>query len=153
MSSFFKFNICNFSILSLAIFLSGCGEKITLTKVTGTVKLKGTDKPLEYVVVEFWPDDGPTSRGKTDASGNFTLRTMDEADAEGAVLGSHKITFKDTWPMKDDVLTESGEWQDNSKGKKSRISTKYADPSKSPETVSVTENQAPLEFELDPAGR
>lgn len=142
---------CKYSILILALLLIGCGEKNSLTKVTGTVKVGG--KPMEFIVVELWPDNGPTSRGKTDASGNFVLRTMDQADAEGAVIGSHKVTFKDTWPTKDDVLLDSGEWKDNSNGKKSRISLKYADPVNSPESVTISENQAPLEFNIDPAGK
>lgn len=148
----FMSNLCKSSFAVLLIFFCGCGEKITIAKVTGTVKMKGTNKPLEYIVVEFWPDNGPTSRGKTDSTGNFVLRTMDEADAEGAVLGSHKVTFKDTWPMKDDVLMDSGEWKDNSKGKKPRISSKYSDPTKTPESVTVSENQGAMEFVLDPAG-
>ena len=148
MAKFFLTSLCMFALL-----LAGCKEASNVTKVTGTVKLKGKGEPLEYIVVELWPDNGPTSRGKSDASGNFTLRTMDTADLEGAVLGTHKVTFKDTWPMKDDVLSESGEWIDNSKGKKSRISNKYADPSFSPVSVTITANQAPLEFELDPAGK
>ncbi len=143
---------CKFSFVALLILFCGCGEQLTVAKVTGTVKMKGTNKPLDYIVVEFWPDNGPTSRGKTDASGNFALRTMDEKDVEGAVLGSHKVTFKDTWPTKDDVLMDSGEWQDNSKGKKSRISLKYGDPTKTTETVTVSDNQGALEFVLDPAG-
>ncbi len=147
------FHMSKFSVFMLVIFLCGCGEKVRITNVTGTVKMKGTNEPLEHIVVEFWPDDGPTSRAKTDASGNFSLRTMDEADAEGAVLGGHKVTFKDTWPMKDDVLTDSGEWKDNSKGKKARISSQYADPTKTPETITVAENQAPLDFVLTPAGK
>lgn len=144
--------LCKLLVVTLLIFSGGCGEKITVAKVTGTVKMKGSNKPLEYIVVEFWPDNGPTSRGKTDASGNFILRTMDETDVEGAVLGSHKVTFKDTWPMKDDVLMDSGEWQDNSKGKKPRISARYSDPTKTPESITVSENQEALEFVLDPAG-
>lgn len=139
--------------LLLVILIAGCGKTVNVAKVTGTVKMKGTGEPLEYIVVEFWPDNGPTSRGKTDASGNFSIRTMDMADLEGAVLGSHKVTFKDTWPMKDDVLGEGGEWIDNSKGKKSRISSKYGDPVMTPITMSVSANQAALEFELDPAGK
>ena len=147
------YSLCKLSALVVVLLFAGCEEKLNVTKVTGTVKMKGTNEPLEYIVVEFWPENGPTSRAKTDSSGNFTLRTMDASDMEGAMLGGHKVTFKDTWPMKDDVLLESGEWQDNSKGKKTRISVKYADPSKTPESVSVGEDQAPFEFLLDPAGR
>jgi hypothetical protein len=142
-----------FSALCLVLYLTGCGKSSNITKVTGTVKMKGTGEPLEFIVVEFWPDNGPTSRGKTDASGNFTLRTMDEADAEGAVIGSHRVTFKDTWHMKDDYLNDGGEWVDMSKGKKPRISSKLGDPMSTTITKSVAENQAPFEFELDPIGK
>lgn len=145
--------ICKLSMLTLVIVLAGCGKSSNVAKVTGTVKMKGSGEPLEFIVVEFWPDNGPTSRGKTDASGNFTLRTMDEADVDGAVIGNHKVTFKDTWPMKDDYIGEGGDWVDMSKGKKSRINSKYADAVSTPITKSVSENQTPFEFELDPAGK
>ncbi len=144
--------ICIASLIALACVV-GCSKGPAVTKVTGTVKLKGSNEPLEFIVVEFWPDNGPNSRAKTDASGSFTLRTMDAADLEGVVPGSHKVTFTDTWPMKDDYLGEGGDWVDMSNGKKSRISSKYADPGKTPISITINSEQKTVEYELDPYGK
>ena len=144
--------ICIASLITLACVF-GCNKGPAVTKVTGTVKLKGSNEPLEFIVVEFWPDNGPNSRAKTDSSGSFTLRTMDAADLEGVVPGSHKVTFIDTWPMKDDYLGEGGDWVDMSNGKKPRISTKYTDPAKTPISITIGSEQKPVEYELDPYGK
>ncbi len=140
------------SWIALSCFI-GCNKGPSVCKVTGKVKLKGSSEPLEFIVVEFWPENGPNSRGKSDSSGSFNLRTMDASDLEGVVPGSHKVTFIDTWPMKDDYLGEGGDWVDMSKGKKPRISSKYSDPAKSPISITIDNEQKTVEFELDPYGK
>ena len=111
--------------------LVGCnGNSLQTNEVSGTVLLEGT--PLELIHVEFWPvGDGPRSIGKTDGTGKFILE-LDDRSKKGAAVGTHKVMLRDTWPMKDNVLSQSGEWIDNSKGKKARISSKYYDVSTSP---------------------
>ncbi len=114
--------------------LVGCSDNPQVADVTGVITLNG--KPLEFVHVEFWPEVGPRSIGKTNAEGRFTLKTDDDL-LIGAVPGSHKVSLKDTWHMKDDYINDGGEWVDMSKGRKSRIHTKYYDAAQSPLSVKV----------------
>ena len=118
-------------VFSAIALLAGCqGNSVPTSEVTGIVTLDGT--PLELIHIEFWPvGDGQRSIGKTDESGKFALE-LDDLSKKGAAIGNHKVMLRDTWPMKDNVLSRSGEWIDNSKGKKSRISNKYYDVSTSP---------------------
>jgi len=95
-------------------------------------------KPLELIHVEFWSDNGPRSWGKTDDNGKFTLKLDTDSPRDGAVIGTHKVLLRDTWPTKDDVLGDGGDWIDNSKSKKARIHSKYYDISVSPISVEVT---------------
>jgi hypothetical protein len=139
-------------VCSLAIAFAGCGgDKLKVEKVTGVVTMNG--KPMEFIHVEFWPDVGPRSFGKTDAEGKFTLQ-LDDRSREGAVPGRHQVSLKDTWPTKDDYISESGEWVDMSQGKRSRISTRYYDAPKSPLNVNVKTGEANhFELPIDPAGK
>ncbi len=133
----------------LAVCLTGCGERMEVANVTGTVTLNG--KPLELVQIEFWPTNGPRSLGKTDAEGKFTLKLDGQNPQAGAVPGKHKVALRDTWPSKDDYLNDGGEWVDMSNGRKSRIHSKYYDPPTSPLSVDVEagkENN--FDFEVDP---
>jgi len=131
--------------------MAGCGDKLQVAEVTGVVTLNG--EPLEFVHVEFWPEVGPRSFGKTDASGKFTLQT-DDRTQPGAVPGSHKVSLKDTWHTREDYISDGGDWVDMSAGKKSRISTKYYDAVKSPLSVSVKSGEANnFDFAVDPLGK
>jgi hypothetical protein len=123
-----------FVSLLLAVACSGCGSQLKTEEVTGTVTLNG--KPLELIHVEFWSSEGPRSIGKTDDSGNFFLE-LDDRTMKGAVVGTHKVMLRDTWPMKDDYLSESGEWVDKSDGKRPRIHSKYYDVSSTPLSFTV----------------
>lgn len=119
--------------------LIGCGDSLKTAEVTGTITLDG--KPLELVHVEFWPVEGPRSIGKTDDSGNFTLE-LDDRSKKGAALGQHKVMLRDTWPMKDDYLSDGGDWVDKSDGKKPRIHSRYYDVSTTPLSFEVKAGQA-----------
>lgn len=133
-------------LATLAVF-AGCGDKVQTAEVSGVVTLDG--KPLELVQVEFWPDAGQRSFGKTDDQGKFTLQ-LDDRTANGASPGMNKVTLKDTWPMKDDYISDGGDWVDMSKGKKSRIDSKYYDGTRTPLQVEVKVGQQNVfEFEVD----
>jgi hypothetical protein len=138
--------------LSFVAVLAGCGEKSTgVVPVTGIVMLDG--KPLDLVHVEFWPDHGPRSFGKTDSEGRFALVT-DDRTGTGAVPGTHKVALRDTWPMQDDYIGDGGDWVDMSQGRKSRIHTRYYDAVQSPLTVRVEAGQENhFEFTPDPSQR
>ncbi|XZE20471.1 hypothetical protein SH449x_000344 [Pirellulaceae bacterium SH449] len=122
------------AILLIATLCTGCGSSLNTEQVTGTITLNG--KPLELIHVEFWSTEGPRSIGKTDESGNFFLE-LDDRTMKGAVIGTHKVMLRDTWPMKDDYLSESGEWVDKSDGKRPRIHSKYYDVSTTPLSFTV----------------
>src|SRR5262245_18422913 len=74
----------------------GCsGEGYKVAPVSGRVTLDG--KPLAGAHVHFAPvatkgkiDPGPTSQGKTDADGRYTL-SLDTSCRPGAVVGHHKV--------------------------------------------------------------
>ncbi len=136
--------VCSLCLVALV----GCGESISLQEVSGVVTLDG--KPLELIHVEFWPEAGPRSLGKTDEQGRFTLE-LDDRSAMGAVAGSHKVSLKDTWPSQDDYIGEGGAWVDMSKGRRSRIHTKYYDAPTSPLTVQVKAGEVnSIDFAVDP---
>jgi hypothetical protein len=128
-------SVCIVLALTLA---SGCKAKLKVTEVTGQITQQG--KPLELVHVEFWPTAGMRSFGKTDSEGRFTLQ-LDDRSAAGAVPGTHKVILRDTWHMQDDYIDDGGDWVDNSKGRKSRISSKYSNAESSDLSASVTLGQ------------
>lgn len=85
-----------FACLGLTLLMSclGCGGGgHDIAEVSGTVTFD--DKPLSNATVFFMPmsqgtqDAGPSSTGKTDQKGRFTLTTADER--KGAVVGKHRV--------------------------------------------------------------
>ncbi len=143
-----------FRLMTLLISVAsvgGCGPQSNVAPVTGVIKLG--DEPLEFIQVEFWPDGGQRSFGKTDATGKYELQTDDRKEV-GATPGVHKVVLKDTWHMQDDYIGEGGDWVDMSKGRKSRISSKYYDVLKTPLSVTVKPNEAnQFDFAADPIGK
>ena len=79
----------------VAVSAAGCGRKIPVAPVEGTVRLDG--RPLEDVAVTFVPDHlegttGPHSSGKTDASGQYQLRCEDAGDG-APIEGTPEVTL------------------------------------------------------------
>ena len=127
--------------------LVGCGgDGIKIAEVEGTVKLGG--KPLDKIMVEFWPEsDGPRSFGETDAEGHFKLKT-DDGKRDGASVGSHKVILKDSGVLGDKFMGRAGENMDMAKGKKPRVSGKYASPETTPISKTV-EADKKNEFDIE----
>jgi hypothetical protein len=76
-------------LLSALLPLSvGCGsaEEVNLAPVKGTIISDG--KPVSNALVEFFPDEGRTSVGSTNAEGVYTLK---HGDANGAVVGACRV--------------------------------------------------------------
>jgi hypothetical protein len=76
--------------LSLLIALSGCGGSADLpeiARVTGTVTRNG--KPVPNLMVNFMPEAGRPSWGKTDENGHYEM-VYDE-DNKGVKVGRGKI--------------------------------------------------------------
>lgn len=118
----------------MAILLAGCGG-VAAVPVSGMVTVNGL--PLENVAVNFTPiaaegAEGPGSSGVTDAEGRFSLKTIGERRANGAVVGKHRVT-----------LSEGGIEGTNL--------DPYSDPTLSPQEVAS--RLAQFRFKLPPAAR
>lgn len=73
-----------------SVLALGCGGTGADTaRVKGKVTVAG--QPMEGIAVTFTPASGRPAVGVTDASGNFTLSTL--ANADGAVPGTHQVSF------------------------------------------------------------
>ena len=137
------------SLMVVLFALAGCGPKYQVAEVNGRITLGG--EPLDMVRVEFLSTTGPRSTGQTDADGRFSLTLDTPKPQKGAIIGSHKVVLLDLWPTKDDKLSESGAWIDNSNGKLPRIDSKYYDVGISPLTAEVKAGQVnEIEFKVDP---
>ncbi len=135
-------------LIGLALCFTGCSDKLQVAEVTGVVTLDG--KPLELVQVEFWPTNGRAPSAKPTPRASSLWKRMTERK-KGAVPGKHKVALRDTWPSKDDYISDGGDWVDMSKGKKSRIDSKYYDPPTSPLSVDVESGKTNnFEFKVDP---
>ena len=124
--------------ISLGVF-TGCGDGgPKVVPVEGTVKLNG--KPLDKILVEFLPtSDGQRSFAETDAEGHFKL-TTDDGKKNGATVGKHKITLKDTSVLGDKFMGRKAEDMDLAQGRKSRIAGRFQDPEKSKLSVEVSDS-------------
>lgn len=85
-------------MLALSLFLfAGCAgdrEGLDTAKVSGKVTLGG--QPVEGAQVVFAPTSGggKAATGRTDASGNYALTTLDPED--GALPGSYRVMISKT---------------------------------------------------------
>lgn len=67
---------------------AGCGDgRPQRVPVSGYVLIDG--QPLAKAAVRFYPPNGRSSSGTTDASGRFSLSCFDVSD--GALLGTHRV--------------------------------------------------------------
>jgi hypothetical protein len=122
-------------LYSTVALIAGCGDGVKIAPVEGTVTLDG--KPLDKVMVEFWPDAvGPRSFGETDSQGHFKL-TTDDGKSEGAAIGLNRVTLKDLTLMGDKFMGREAEHVNLSEGKKPRISAKLAQTESTPISETV----------------
>ncbi|MFL5340168.1 MAG: hypothetical protein ACJ8F7_08445 [Gemmataceae bacterium] len=86
-------------IVAVLQLSAGCGgsEGPKFARVSGRVLLNG--RPLPNAAVLFAPvgskqniNPGPSSGGKTDADGRYTLLVSGQ-DTKGAVVGKHKVSI------------------------------------------------------------
>ncbi len=119
-------SVCALAVIVLAV--SGCQQSDTVM-VTGTVTMNG--QPIEKAEVVFHPKKGGRfASGVTDAQGHFSLSTAKPGD--GAVPGEYMATLGEYYPPDAPPSPPKG-----GGFLPSRFPTKYADPSKSPVTVTV----------------
>jgi hypothetical protein len=71
--------------------LCGCGEAgpeiPELAPATGVVTQGG--QPIADAIVTFWPENGGSSVGNTDAEGRFELKYL--GSTPGAIIGKHTV--------------------------------------------------------------
>jgi hypothetical protein len=83
-------------VMMLVCGMTGCGASAPdlpkLAAVKGVVTLNGS--PLANAIVEFYPDVGAPSSGKTDAEGKFALKYSQGQD--GAIIGNHRVKVTET---------------------------------------------------------
>ena len=116
----------------------GCKRGLTLSPVTGEVKLDG--KPVADCAVAFTPvGGGPVASATTDAQGHFELQTVNRP---GAVLGEHRVTVAKQYMKRDSRGAELGF--------EFLTPAKYARPDTSgiTETVSHDENENKFVIEM-----
>jgi len=85
--------ICRvFLCLLPLLILPGCGNRIPVTPVTGTITLNGA--PVENAMVTFIPDSsGTVATATTDKTGKYILKTYrGDKTALGAFPGGYKVT-------------------------------------------------------------
>jgi len=73
-------------LMTLALFVAGCGDSLNLKPATGTVTYQG--KPLDGASVTFLSSEGKTASGATDSDGKFTIYTDGKP---GALVGKHSV--------------------------------------------------------------
>lgn len=119
----------------------GCNsgaEVVELGLVTGVVTENGA--PVSNAIVEFFPDDGRTSVGATNAEGIYKLKYSDE---DGAVVGSCRVQIT---PGAATGSTSGDEGSDV------MAPPMAAPPSiiSLPEKVTVAKGENKLDFEIGP---
>lgn len=133
--------------MACLVGVAGCGggngkSKLTLVKVTGTVKFDG--KPLPQGTISFVGTGEKTTNaaGEIDSSGHYTLSTQEKGD--GIPAGSYKVRIESmaSLPKMTDTGVEPG---------KSAIPERYnkVETSELTATVNSGKSQA-IDFNLTP---
>ncbi len=106
-------------VLALTLGMVGCGSKLKVAPVSGTVLLDG--QPLAGASVNTQPistaanpKPGSGSFGKTDAQGHYSLEVVDPPIA-GAMVCEHRVTIirgsKELYRSSDaPVKSQEGSW-------------------------------------------
>lgn len=120
--------------LLLCITLVGCGgasDAPDLVKVSGVANFQG--KPLPEATLTFYPAKGPVGVARTNANGEFQVRTNGTL---GAVVDTHKVTVA--------VAAEAAEappmdGNEMAVANKSVLPSKYADKETTDLQISIPE--------------
>ena len=76
----------------LCIYTAGCGsDGPEVVEVTGRITKGG--QPVSNVVVQFYPEKGRPSAGRTDDDGRYELEFSEEIP-KGALPGVHKVSLQ-----------------------------------------------------------
>lgn len=126
------------SLAALLLAVAGCGGGAThppVQQVRGKVLLG--DTPVSGAEVSFVPkgDTGKAARGKTDAQGQYQLKTYfgPDADVPGAVAGDYQVTVQKI-PEASGIVDP---YKQPSAVPKNELPADYADPAKSKLSATV----------------
>jgi hypothetical protein len=131
--------------LILALLAAGCGASgPRVVKISGTVSRGG--KPVDKLMVNFYPEHGRPSWGSTDAAGHYVLNY--EGRGDGAVTGTHKVwvQIRPASPKEEEDL-RAGRLQLHPEI--GAILQKYGKYETTPLTVEVKHNGQVLNLDLD----
>jgi len=128
-------------MLALALLLAGCGNREKLVKVNGTATRNG--KAVPNLGIHFVPEKGPSSHGRTDPLGQFTL--TQSSGQEGVLVGAHKVWVQlPPQPQQKAELLRRAADPDMED-----LLQKYGNPQTTPLTVEVKEGQESISVVLD----
>lgn len=124
--------------VATVLLSAGCGphsDAPELGEVTGIVTKNGS--PAPNTRLEFQPDAGRPSVGRTDAEGRYTLQYT--ADATGAKIGPHRVRLIQEFPPANAAADDEG----------TPKATPTAPPVTVPTPVTVEAGENTLNFNLD----
>ena len=109
----------------LCLFSCHRSDRPKLHEAKGTVTFAG--QPLADATVTFIPESGLVAVGKTDSSGNFSLKTQGDL---GATEGEYRVVITAIEQKKTLTAEEMEKLTDEERRKlgKSRIPARYGDP-------------------------
>jgi hypothetical protein len=113
-------------------------------RVTGTVTRGG--QPVDKLMVNFLPEDGRPSIGRTDADGHYSLQY--DKDRAGALLGKHKVwvQIRPANPKEEaDIAAGLVKLHPDIDA----IMQKYGNRKTTPKTVEVTQDNQVIDLPLD----
>jgi len=122
--------------------IAGCGDGgPRVVPVTGTVTRNG--KPLSNVHINFMPENGRPSWGRSDEQGQFTLEY--DRERKGAEVGKHKVfvSFRAASP-KEEITGKIKAPPD-----RAAIEAKYGKLETTPLEVEVKSSGVPVMLQLD----
>jgi hypothetical protein len=131
-----------FSVCGVLTLIAGCSDAPELVQIEGRVTRGG--KPVPGILVQFHPQDGRPSWGKSDPEGKFELNYSKHY--EGARLGKHRIfvTYDNT---PETPYDESGRQKLNSEQRE--VIKKYGNLETTPLEVDLKEDGQVVEIKLD----
>jgi len=144
-----RYFLC-FALLALLIAVPACGKKTLKTEnVTGVVTLDGS--PLKDCTVTFVPAEGSSgvqSYGKTNASGEYKLQTMQGAADAGTTPGEYKVSFKCFETIETGTTTDDDGVEVPETESRSLLPEKYEDSKTSGFSASVVKGSNTFNFDL-----
>mgnify|MGYP006274188613 CR=1 FL=1 len=129
----------------VGMLITGCGgapDRPPVYKVNGVLKLAG--KPVPDATVQFKPEKGRPAKGKTNASGEFSLTTYNTND--GAIEGRHQVTV--VAAISEQIVSNTPDDLKKIEAAAAVVPAKYAD-AKTSGLVNTVEKDGKNFFEID----